>query len=67
LSIKDCTKTILFHYAGLGDFSRGAVDFGLKAIEQGMARLKLDRSELFQTSEKNIKKAIDEAQSHRER
>jgi malate dehydrogenase (oxaloacetate-decarboxylating) len=41
-------------------YPREAVAVGLKAIEQGVARIKLSRSELFQMAESKIKRARDE-------
>ena len=43
-------------------FPREAVAVGLKAIEQGVARLKLSKDELFETAEKTIKEARAETQ-----
>ncbi len=43
-------------------FPREAVAVGLMAIEQGVARLKMSRKELFQQAERIIKKSRDEAQ-----
>ncbi|MBN2366505.1 MAG: NADP-dependent malic enzyme [Calditrichaeota bacterium] len=43
-------------------FPREAAAVGMMAIEQGVARLKMNREELFQTAEKIIKKSRDEAQ-----
>jgi len=41
-------------------YPKEATAVGLKAIEQGVARLKFDRDELFQTAERRIKRARDE-------
>ncbi len=41
-------------------YPREATEVGLKAIEQGVARLKFDRDELYQTAERRIKRARDE-------
>jgi len=43
-------------------FPREATAVGMKAIEQGVARLKLSREELFERSSKIIKQAQDEVQ-----
>lgn len=43
-------------------FPREAVAVGMKAIEQGVARLKMSREELYQQAERIIKKSRDEAQ-----
>ncbi|MEJ2537646.1 MAG: NADP-dependent malic enzyme [Calditrichia bacterium] len=43
-------------------FPREAVAVGMKAIEQGVARLKIGYDELYQMAERTIKKARDEAQ-----
>jgi malate dehydrogenase (oxaloacetate-decarboxylating) len=43
-------------------FPREAAAVGVKAIEQGVARLKMSREELFKTAENIIKKSRDEAQ-----
>ena len=43
-------------------FPREATAVGMKAIEQGVARLKLSREELFEKSSKIIKQARDETQ-----
>lgn len=43
-------------------FPREAVAVGLKAIEQGVARIKMSRDELYQTAESIIKKSREEAQ-----
>ena len=43
-------------------FPREAVAVGMKAIEQGVARIKMSREELYQMAEKIIKKSRDEAQ-----
>jgi malate dehydrogenase (oxaloacetate-decarboxylating) len=44
-------------------FPREAAAVGMMAIEQGVARLKMSRDELFQTAETIIKKSRDETQS----
>ena len=41
-------------------FPREAVAVGMKAIEQGVARLELSREELFEKAEKTIKRAREE-------
>ncbi len=43
-------------------FPREAAAVGMMAIEQNVARLKMTREELYQTAERIIKKARDEAQ-----
>jgi malate dehydrogenase (oxaloacetate-decarboxylating) len=43
-------------------FPREAVAVGMKAIEQGVARLKIGYDELYQMVERTIKKDRDEAQ-----
>ncbi len=43
-------------------FPREAAAVGMMAIEQGVARLKMSRKELFQQAERIIKKSRDEAQ-----
>ncbi len=43
-------------------FPREAAAVGMKAIEQGVARVKMTREELFQMAERTIKKAREEAQ-----
>lgn len=43
-------------------FPREAVAVGLKAIEQGVARLDIPREELYKMAEKTIKKAREEVQ-----
>ena len=41
-------------------FPREAVAVGMKAIEQGLARVKYNKNELYEIAEKTIKKARDE-------
>jgi len=43
-------------------FPREAVAVGMKAIEQGVARIKMSYDELYQTAERIIKKAREETQ-----
>jgi len=43
-------------------FPREAVAVGMKAIEQGVARIKMSRDELYQMAESIIKKSREEAQ-----
>jgi malate dehydrogenase (oxaloacetate-decarboxylating) len=43
-------------------YPKEATAVGLKAIEQGVARLKFDRDELFQIAARTIKQARDETQ-----
>ncbi|RLA96707.1 MAG: malate dehydrogenase, partial [Deltaproteobacteria bacterium] len=43
-------------------FPREAVAVGMKAIEQGVARLRLSREELFEKASRIIKRARDEVQ-----
>jgi malate dehydrogenase (oxaloacetate-decarboxylating) len=43
-------------------FPREAVAVGLKAIEQGVARLDIPKEELYKMAEKTIKKAREEVQ-----
>jgi malate dehydrogenase (oxaloacetate-decarboxylating) len=43
-------------------FPREAAAVGMMAIEQGVARLRMSRTELFQQAERIIKKSRDEAQ-----
>jgi len=47
-------------------FAREATAVGLKAIEQGVARLKLTREELFQTAEYQIKTSREKVQKFQE-
>jgi malate dehydrogenase (oxaloacetate-decarboxylating) len=47
-------------------FPREATAVGLKAIEQGVARLKLTREELFQTAEYKIKSSREKVQKFQE-
>ncbi len=47
-------------------FPREATAVGLKAIEQGVARLKLTREELFQTAEYQIKTSREKVQKFQE-
>jgi malate dehydrogenase (oxaloacetate-decarboxylating) len=48
-------------------FPREAVAVGMKAIEQGVARIKMNYDELYQLAEKTIKKSRDETQLFMER